>query len=114
MKAHKQALDLELPRSPWDIPDHMLRDNGTMICQMWVKRRKGYGLDVQWGPYGFQKTFLPHQDPYTGKDCRACRHLVKTAAQAALMRRKFELQILGLFALKMSETGEIKMTPVRP
>ena len=113
MNQQQPEFDINLPRSPWEVPGHMLRDDGTMICAIWLPTQKGSGVDVQWGPYGFQKTYVAHQDPYSGRDCRACRHLFKTAAQATLMRRKFELQVAGLFALRMSESGEITMVPVK-
>lgn len=114
MSQPKQEFELDIPRSPWDMASEMLREDGSMICAMRVRDQKEYGLDVQWGPYGFQRTFFPHQDPYSARDCRACRHLVKMVSQAALMRRKFKMQVMGIFAVALTETGEVRMVPVRP
>ena len=102
-------IKLDLPRSPWDMPPEMLRENGTMICVLWLASRRGFVTDVQWGPFGFQKTPAPHQDPFSGRDCRACRYTMKQLLAARLMGKTMDLDIMGRFTIRMTESGEVRM-----
>ena len=104
-----EGLNTLMPYSPWDMPLDMLRDDGSMICQLWLHASPKLSVDVQWGPYGCQRTSVMHQDPYSGRDCRACRLILKQATQARLMCRRLDLDIMGLFTIRMTETGELRM-----
>lgn len=106
-------MQTQMPVSPWEIPPQFLRKDGSMICRLWLPDKKGYGVDVQWGPYGFQRTLVEHQDPYSGRDCRACRYIVMRANQARLTRRKMELDFMGIFRVRLTEDGTLQMTASR-
>ena len=84
-----------------------------MVCMIWVDGLKGHVTDVQWGPFGFQATPVPHHDPLSGRDCRVCRHTLKQATQAGLTGKKIDLDIMGIFTVRMTETGRIRMVANR-
>ena len=99
----------EMPYSPWDMPQRMLRCDGSMTCQMWLPTTPHMTVEVQWGPYGFQHTPVSHQNPQSDRDCRACRYIIKQATQARLTHRNFKLDVMDLFTIQLTQTGELRM-----
>ena len=102
---------LDIPRSPWDMEADWLYPNGRMICQYPAGDIEGWGVDVQIGPFGFQRVKVLH-DSRLGHDCRACRYIVKQMLWAFMNERTVTLDFMGYFTIKGYPDGSSEVIKV--